>query len=103
MTKKIKLRKKEKKEKTKQFNIHCVNNSFELASSLNNSKDCVVLFVKCSILTIQSKSSNREKDTNFTARQNCEHDRIKLTIVVIASRNRVAVDVDREQNDECKI
>jgi hypothetical protein len=51
---------------------------------------------------IQSKSSNKKRNTNFIARQNCEHDRIKLTTVVIASRRRVAVDVDREKNDECK-
>jgi hypothetical protein len=51
---------------------------------------------------IQSKSSNKEKDTNFTARQNCEHDRIELTTVVIASRRRVAVDADCEKDDECK-
>jgi hypothetical protein len=54
------------------------------------------------LIFIQSKNSNKKENTNFTARQNCEHDRIKLTIVVAASRRRVAVDADDEKSSECK-
>jgi hypothetical protein len=53
-------------------------------------------------ISIQSKSSNKKENTNFIARQNCEHDRIKLTTVVAASRRRAVVDVDREKSSECK-
>jgi hypothetical protein len=54
-------------------------------------------------ISIQSKNSNKEKNTNLTARQNCEHDRNKLTIIVIATRRRVAVDANDEKDDERKI
>jgi hypothetical protein len=74
-------------------------------SSLNRRRDDVARNTKCvrRFISIQSKSSNIERNTNFTARQNCRHDRLKLTIVVTASRNRVAVDVNREKSSDCKI
>ncbi len=77
--------------------------SIDVMSSLDRRRDDVARTQNaCADLFLFNRKAQIKKNTNFIARQNCEHDRIKLTVVVIASRRRVAVDADLEKNDECK-